>query len=83
MCLITGGHSVGRVGTILHREKHPGSYDIVYVKNAAGRTFGTRLNNIFIIGEANKTLVSLPKGNGVRETISELRDRRLANKQRA
>ena len=55
MCLITGGHSVGRVGTILHREKHPGSYDIVHVKDAAGRTFATRLNNIFIIGEVRWT----------------------------
>ena len=41
--MITGGHNLGRVGVIQHREKHPGSFDIVHVKDAVGHTFATRL----------------------------------------
>merc|ERR1711997_545645 len=43
LCMITGGRNTGRVGTIMHRERHPGSFDIVHVKDAAGHTFATRL----------------------------------------
>lgn len=27
-----GGNSIGRVGTIMHRERHPGSFEIVHIK---------------------------------------------------
>merc|ERR1711934_936083 len=47
VCFITGGNNVGRVGVIVHREKHPGSFDIVHVKDKAGHSFATRLSNIF------------------------------------
>ena len=40
--MITGGHNLGRVGTIQSRERHPGSFDIVHVKDSAGHTFATR-----------------------------------------
>merc|ERR1711997_1192208 len=80
ICMITGGKNVGRIGTIQSREKHPGSFDIVNVKDAAGHTFATRLSNIFLLGKANKSLVSLPRDKGVRKTIAEERDARIANK---
>ena len=32
MCMVTGGRNTGRVGTIINRERHPGSFDIVHVK---------------------------------------------------
>merc|ERR1712154_675490 len=32
--------------TITHRERHPGSFDIVHVKDALGHTFATRLNYV-------------------------------------
>ena len=32
LCMVTGGRNTGRVGTIIHRERHPGSFDIVHVK---------------------------------------------------
>ena len=32
LCMVTGGRNTGRVGTIMHRERHPGSFDIVHVK---------------------------------------------------
>jgi len=80
LCMITGGHNLGRVGTVVNRERHPGSFDIVHVRDAVGHTFATRLNNIFIIGKVNKAWVSLPRGKGVKLTIAEERDRRFAQK---
>merc|ERR1712018_1082153 len=68
------------VGTVVNRERHPGSFDIVHVRDAVGHTFATRLNNIFIIGKVNKAWVSLPRGKGVKLTIAEERDRRFAQK---
>ena len=53
-------NKLGRVGAIIHRDRHPGSFDIVHVKDAAGHSFATRSGNVFVIGETNKTLVSLP-----------------------
>merc|ERR1711982_203671 len=34
LCMVTGVRNTGRVGTIMHRERHPGSFDIVHVKDA-------------------------------------------------
>jgi small subunit ribosomal protein S4e len=73
---IVGGRNLGRVGVITHRERHPGSFDIVHVRDAAGQTFATRLNNVFVIGKGTKSLVSLPAGKGVKLSILEERDRR-------
>ncbi|XP_064628318.1 small ribosomal subunit protein eS4-like isoform X3 [Lineus longissimus] len=78
LCMVTGGHNLGRVGLITHRERHPGSFDIVHIKDALGHSFATRLNNVFVIGKGNKPWVSLPHGKGVKLTIAEERDRRIA-----
>jgi len=80
MVMVTGGHNLGRVGTIVNRERHPGSFDIVHIKDTLGHQFATRLNYVFIIGKGGKSWVSLPKGKGVRLSIAEERDRRLAAK---
>jgi small subunit ribosomal protein S4e len=45
--MITGGHNLGRVGIIQSRERHPGSFDIVHVKDANGHTFATRYKFCF------------------------------------
>jgi len=71
LCMITGGRNLGRVGIITSKEKHPGSFDIVHVKDVAGNAFATRTGNVFVIGKGNKSLVSLPKGKGVKKTILE------------
>ncbi|XP_066923100.1 small ribosomal subunit protein eS4-like [Clytia hemisphaerica] len=78
--MVIGGRNTGRVGIITNRERHASSYDIVHIKDAAGHTFATRLSNIFIVGKGNKAMVTLPKGKGVRLSIAEERDRRLAHK---
>jgi len=80
LCMVTGGRNTGRVGTIMHRERHPGSFDIVHVKDAAGHTFATRLAYIFVIGKGMKPYISLPKSNGIKMTIAEERDKRIAQK---
>ncbi|KAL0618932.1 40S ribosomal protein S4 [Plecturocebus cupreus] len=63
------------------RERHPGSFDVVHLKDANGNSFATRLSNIFVIGKGNKPWISLPRGKGIRLTIAEERDKRLAAKQ--
>jgi len=80
LVMITGGHNLGRVGTITSRERHPGSFDIVHVKDAANNSFATRLSYVFLIGKGNKPWISLPTDKGVRKTITEEREKRLAAK---
>lgn len=70
----TGGNNIGRVGVLQHIEHHPGSYEIAHVKDARGNSFATRLNNIFVIGDAKKPLISLPKGKGIKLSLIEERD---------
>jgi len=81
LCMVTGGANLGRIGVITNRERHPGSFDVVHVKDANGNSFATRLSNIFVIGKGNKPWISLPRGKGIRLTIAEERDKRLAAKQ--
>jgi small subunit ribosomal protein S4e len=71
-CLITKGRNCGRVGVIMNRERHPGSHDIVHVKDKKGHVFATRSNNVFSIGKA-EALISLPKAKGIKTTIFEER----------
>jgi len=80
LCMITGGHNLGRVGTVVSRERHPGSFDIVHVKDSLGHVFATRMAYVFIIGKGNKPFVSLPKGKGVKLSIAEERNKRIQAK---
>ncbi|KAL3095585.1 hypothetical protein niasHT_024411 [Heterodera trifolii] len=34
ICMITGGYNIGRVGIVGHRERHPGYFDIVHIKDS-------------------------------------------------
>ena len=63
---IQSGNNIGRVGTLTTIDKHPGSFDIAHVKDANGRSFSTRIGNVFVVGAAKqKTLISLAKDNGI------------------
>lgn len=44
---------MGRIGVITNRERHPGSFDVVHVKDSTGNSFATRLSNIFVIGKVS------------------------------
>jgi len=62
---------LGRVGIIVSKEKHEGSFDIVHIKDAANHTFATRIGNVFVIGKGTKSLISLPKGRGIKRSVLE------------
>lgn len=83
VCMITGGNNIGRVGVIQHREKHPGSFEMVHLKDALGHHFATRLQNVMVIGKGNKPWISLPKAMGIKLTIVEDRKQRMEKQQRA
>lgn len=72
LVMINGGGNVGRIGVITNFEKHPGSFDIVHIKDKRNHKFATRLSNVFVIGNDVKTpAISLPKGRGIKRTIIE------------
>jgi len=77
VAMITAGHNLGRVGVIVHRDRHPGSFDIIHLQDRRGNSFATRIANVFVIGEGQTEWVSLPKGKGVRLTIAEEKQKRV------
>lgn len=62
LCMVTGGANLGRIGVITNRERHPGSFDVVHVKDANGNSFATRLSNIFVIGKVSEGGCGLKPG---------------------
>lgn len=80
VAMVTKGSNTGRVGVITKIERHPGSFDVVNIRDAAGNSFATRRGNVFVIGRGNEPLVSLPKGRGIALTILE--EREMINKKR-
>jgi len=73
LAMINGGKNTGRVGVIVSRERHQGSFDIVHLKDSAGHVFATRLGNVFVIGQGNRPMVSLPRRKGIKMSILEER----------
>lgn len=65
LAYITAGNNVGRVGTITARDRHYGGFDIVHLKDANGKSFATRIGNVFVIGKNKKPWISLPKEKGL------------------
>lgn len=61
----------------MHIEHHPGSYEIVHIKDVQGRVFATRLGNIFTIGQGKKPLIKLPKRDGVKLSLIAERNARI------
>jgi len=79
--MVSGGRNRGRIGTLTARDRHPGMFDIVHIKDAKDAEFATRLGNIMVISAANsKPEIALPRAKGVKLTISEERDRRFAQR---
>lgn len=76
--MVTGGANTGRVGNVIDVEKHPGSFDIVHVKDYNGNTFATRIGNIFIIGRNDAASIELPKAQGVRVPLTQDREMKIA-----
>lgn len=83
LAMITGGRNLGRIGIIERREKHPGSTEIIHLKDAIGHTFATRIANVFVIGKGNSSLITIPKNKGIKQTILEEKARREKAKRHA
>jgi len=73
LAMITRGANIGRIGLIVSKERHPGSFDIVHLRDSKGNSFATRLGNVFLIGEGKKPWITLPKYKGIKSTIIEER----------
>lgn len=73
LCMITNGNNVGRVGVMVHRDRHIGGFDIVHVRDARGHSFATRIGNIFMIGKGKNPWISLPREKGIALTPLEER----------
>ena len=76
--LIVGGNNIGRAGVIEEIEKHPGSYEIVYIKDMSGKEFSTRLTNIFITGDSRPEIA--PEKYNTLLSIIEERNLKGGNK---
>jgi len=72
--MVTKGRNTGRVGVMTHIEKHPGSFDIAMIRDAAGNSFSTRSENVFVIGNKEECEITLPKGKGVKLDIIQERE---------
>jgi small subunit ribosomal protein S4e len=77
-CMITKGNNIGRVGSIIRVEKHPGSYEIIHIKDNNGLEFSTRTSNVFVTG-TNQHEVALLKRHS-RMTI--IQERNIRQKRR-
>lgn len=77
VAMVSGGNNIGRVGIVTMRDKKPGSWEIVHLKDAVGHTFATRRENVCIIGKGTQPWISLPKGDGIKLSITEDRALRM------
>jgi len=77
LCMITSGNNVGRVGVIVHRDRHIGGFDIVHIRDSRGHAFATRIGNVFMIGKGKNPWISLPKEKGIALNLLEERASRV------
>jgi len=68
---VTGGANRGRVGTIVNRTRLQGAFDMIAVKDKNGNSFNTRIDNCFVIGEKERSQITLPRDLGLKKTIIE------------
>lgn len=90
VAMVIRGNNVGRVGIIVSRERHQASYDIIHLKDRNGHDITTRLANVyafysylkiifrFVIGTGSTPSITLPKNKGLKLSILEERDKRIA-----
>jgi len=83
ICMVTRGANIGRIAIMISKEKHPGSYDIVHLKDRRGQEFATRIQNVFVLGQGENLLVSVPKAKGIKLSIIEERDQIAKEKAKA
>jgi small subunit ribosomal protein S4e len=80
VCMITAGANKGRIGTLVSREKHPGSFEIAHLKDKKGNSFATRAGNVFVIGDGQKAWITIPRAKGIKLSILEEREQQIKDK---
>merc|ERR1712037_242316 len=76
--IVINGKNRGRYGRLETIQRHPGSFDVVNVRDAEGHSFATRLGNVFSLSKAGEGIAqSLPQGRGVKLTIIQEREKNL------
>ncbi len=50
---------------ILHFKRSIYIYKYIHIKDANGKSFATRMGNVFVIGKGKKPFITLPKDNGL------------------
>lgn len=80
--MITKGRNCGRIGTLMNKEKHPGSFNIAHIKDQGGNTFATRLDNCFRIGSTEadgefKMMIDMGRLTGRKLTIIQEQDKKF------
>jgi len=83
LCMITSGNNVGRVGVIVHRDRHIGGFDIVHVRDSRGHAFATRIGNVFMIGKGKNPFITLPKERGIALTPLEEKHQKAESHRKA
>ena len=73
------GNNRGRVGIIDHINKFDNNFDLITIKDANGHSFTTRTSYIVTIGRGGKSLITLPKRNGLSLSIIEEAAKREAD----
>ena len=71
LAFVSDGNNRGRVGVIDHIKKFDNNFDLVTIKDSKGHSFTTRTSFIVTIGKGSKSLITLPKGDGISLSIIE------------
>jgi len=76
--IVTNGKNRGRYGKLEARHSHPGSFDVVNIRDADGHSFATRLGNVFGLSNIGAEIAqSMPSGRGVKLSIIQEREKSL------
>ena len=78
LCFVYKGRNTGRMGVLIARERHLGSFDIAQLRDANGTNFAVRQSAVFVIGagEGKAAVGALPRGNGIKVSILDEAKRR-------
>ncbi|KAF7679676.1 40S ribosomal protein S4-C [Astathelohania contejeani] len=71
MCYVTKGRNMGCVGVITNIEQHLNGKHVIHIKDASDRVIITKSPGVFVIGEKDASMISLPADKGVRVTDVE------------
>jgi small subunit ribosomal protein S4e len=81
--MVTRGKNQGRIGVVVNVERHPGSFDIVHIRDKKNENFATRLENVFVIGESKGSWITIPRGKGIKLSIFQEKEEREKPKKKS